>query len=145
MKKAECIVLITLAILLLVSPCVNAGYLASQREKLSNFGKEGIIVLVERLNPVAEELGTTIRTIQNDIELGLRTAGIKVWSWEEVEKSGKMLPYLSLSMSILFPKTTLGKDTSSAVYNIRITADRFVFFSPDTKANACFASVWKII
>ena len=94
MKHIKWIIVIAVAVLLLVSPCVKAEYV-SGKETLR--GIEGMAVAVEDLSPNVKELGLTEDILQTDIELKLKLAGIKVLSIEESVKTLRS-PYLYLNI-----------------------------------------------
>ncbi len=85
MKKIIWIALITLVVLLLVSPCVNAEVVTSQKETLR--GIEGIYV-EPAINQEAIKQGITKYIIKTDVELKLRLAGIEVLSQISIKEIG---------------------------------------------------------
>ncbi len=85
MKRVKWIILVAVAVMLLISPCVNAEYVSEQKETLR--GIEGVGVLVEHLEPGIKQLGLTRKILQTDVELKLRLAGVKVLSLEESFKT----------------------------------------------------------
>lgn len=96
MKKIKWIILIVLAVSLLVPPCVNAEYLADEKETLR--GIKCVWVGIEPLPANIKELGLTEDIFQTDIELKLRLAGIKILSREERLKTLGM-PHLYLNIN----------------------------------------------
>jgi hypothetical protein len=70
-------------------------------------GFPGVYVVVEPLNPQIERDGLTTDQVQRDMELKLRTAGIKVLSKEEFQKTlGKPYLYVNVNISPLRTQIT---------------------------------------
>jgi hypothetical protein len=70
-------------------------------------GFPGVHVVVEQLNPQIEKDGLTTNQLQKDTELKLRTAGMKVLSKEEFQKTlGKPYLYVTVNISILRTQIT---------------------------------------
>lgn len=72
-----------LVLFLLISPC---AYAQDDFQIESLRGLKGVLVLVEALKPEIEADGLRRDSIQTDVELKLRLAGIKVLTEEECLK-----------------------------------------------------------
>lgn len=129
MRRVKWIILITVAVLLLVSPCVDAEnyfpFVTDDKETLR--GIKGINVLIEHIAPEAERFGLTEGKLQTDVELKLRMAGIEV---SQIE------PYPFLYVNI---NTSHGSGIFA--YNITVSVDQLVSLerNPNLKF---FATTW---
>ena len=99
MKKIKWIILITVAVLLLVSPCVNSEFVSDYKETLRGI-KSIKVGILGSIKPEAEKFGLTKDKIQTDVELRLRMAGISVISsGEPFTTSEPAYLFVSISMS----------------------------------------------
>ncbi len=102
--------------------------------KLTLKGLKGVDVIVEGLNPDIEKDGLHKSSIQTDVELKLRMAGIKVLTEEESLKESGM-PYLYVNVNS-------GKiKTGFYVYSILVELKQAVFLSRDVNI-LCMGSTW---
>jgi hypothetical protein len=70
-------------------------------------GFEGVHVVVEQLSPAIEKDGLTTNQLENDTELRLQSAGIKILSKEEFLKTaGKPYLYVNVNISVLRTQIT---------------------------------------
>jgi hypothetical protein len=99
-----------------ISTCAFALLRGEQRAILQ--GLEGVRVVVERLKPEIERDGLFGSTLQTDVELNLRMAGIKVLSEEEWLKTPGA-PYLYLKVNAF-------QCARGYVYNIDLTLEEEV-------------------
>lgn len=95
MRKIKCIILIIVAVLLLVSPCVNAEYVADQKETLRGIKRIGVVI--KGLSRKIKKLGITGDKLRTDVELKLRMAGIDVVTQEEFHTNLE-IPYLEVTI-----------------------------------------------
>ena len=73
-------------------------------------GLKGVFVLVKELDPDASKIGLTKETIQRDVELKLRMAGIQTLTQQErYSEPGKPFLYINLNVTNI---------SDSFVYNI---------------------------
>lgn len=61
-------------------------------------GLQGVGVLIEKLNPEVEQGGLSKESIQGDVELKLRLAGIRVLSREDVVKARGPILYVNMNV-----------------------------------------------
>lgn len=88
MRKQLSKIIFILIISLFIHPLISYSqegmteeHIKIRREALK--GIKGVSVLIEDLSPVAKELGITKESLNTEVELKLRLAGIKVYSSEE--------------------------------------------------------------
>jgi hypothetical protein len=114
---------IVVFILALVTP---AGAQDTILGRATLAGLTGVHVHVERMNPDAEKEGLSHSTLQTDVELRLRQAGIRVLSEEEAV-AAPGLPWLYLQV------TTLRKERGLYAYFIKVWVRQLVrlFRDPD--------------
>ena len=118
-RKHFRIITIVIFALLNVTTFSLAGYHSIQRESLR--GLKGVYVSVENLTPEIQKDGLTKDRIQGDVELMLRTAGIKILSKEEWfdEEGG---PSLYVNANVLKLSAT-----SEYVYSVNISFKQTVY------------------
>ncbi len=96
MNTYKCIVFVAGMVLSLIG--WNTGVVASDPDVLYNL--KGVGVVVETIRPEVEKDGLTQAQLKIDVEQMLRSAGIKVLSEEEKEKSrGKEYLYVNVQVS----------------------------------------------
>jgi hypothetical protein len=116
MKKSNFIAVLVAVILAITCNCAFALINEEQREVLR--GLERVHVVIKRLKPEIEIDGLYRSTLQSDVELTLRMAGMKVLSEEEsLQTSGT--PDLCLKVNVL-------KCSSGYVYNIGLSLEEKV-------------------
>jgi len=116
MKKSNFIAVLVAVILVIPAACAFALIDEEQREVLR--GLERVHVVVERLKPEIELDGLYRSTLQTDVELTLRMAGIKVLSEEEsLQTPGT--PDLCLKVNAL-------KCSNGYLYNIGLSLEEKV-------------------
>lgn len=81
---ARLIKMFSVMVMILIYSPVAHGQLSTGKESLK--GLKGVNVLVDNLKPDIEKDGLKTSSIQTDVELKLRMAGIKVLTFEEWEK-----------------------------------------------------------
>ena len=74
-------------------------------------GLSGVQVLIEELNDAAKALGLDTAAIQTDVELRLRTAGLRVLSDEE-ERSTPDRPWLYVNVNVVGKAAAIGVNFS---------------------------------
>jgi hypothetical protein len=128
-KKIKWITLITVAVLLLVSPCVNAGFVLDDKETLR--GIKSMIVIIEDIRAKAENAGINKDMIRKDVELKLRMAGIKVVPKKEVSESSHLYVYTNI----------VKRGLAAFVFEVDIAFKQIVFLKrkPDL---SCYAVTW---
>jgi hypothetical protein len=116
MKKSNFVMLVVAVILIITCSCAFALITEEQREILR--GLERVHVVIKRLKPEIELDGLYRSTLQSDVELTLRMAGMKVLSEEEsLQTPGT--PDLGLKVNAL-------KCSSGYVYNIGLSLEEKV-------------------
>jgi hypothetical protein len=116
MKKLSLVMLAIAVILIVTCTCSFALVDDEQRQVLR--GLERVHVVVKRLKPEIELDGLYRSTLETDVELTVRMAGLKVLSEEEaLQTSGT--PDLCLKVNIL-------KCSSGYVYNIGLSLEEKV-------------------
>lgn len=133
MRKGKQIILITVAVLLLISPCVNSEFVADDRETLR--GIKAIFVAIEHLRNEAEKFGLTKDKIRSDVELQLKMAGIKVVSKEEWLKiPGSPRLYININQ-------VYNNQVGAFVCDINVNFNQMVYLErkPDV---SCMATTW---
>ena len=116
MKKSNFIAVLVAVILVIPAACAFALIDEEQREVLR--GLERVHVVVERLKPEIELDGLYRSTLQTDVELTLRMAGIKVLSEEELLQTPGT-PDLCLKVNAL-------KCSNGYLYNIGLSLEEKV-------------------
>ena len=99
MKKRTSVSLLVLAMLLVISPCVNAESARNQTATLK--GIESLYVVIKKLQPDATEVGLTSTMVRKDIELKLKGAGIPV----PFALIGNEDPYLNVVINVSYNKS----------------------------------------
>lgn len=118
-KKYCCFFTIVVLALLNMTSFLSAGYHSIQRESLR--GLKGIYISIENLTPEIQKEGLTKDHIQRDVELMLRTAGIKILSKEEwFDAEGS--PSLYVNANILKLSAT-----REYVYSVNISLKQTVY------------------
>ena len=107
----------------------------SKSARLSLKGFPGIFVLVDKLQPDAELDGLSSSQIQTDVELRLKTAGVKVLTMEEMLK----VP----GMPTLFVDVNTLKRQTSYLYSIEVSLQQNVRLDRDP-TDLFIAPTWKI-
>ncbi len=121
--------LLVVGLLLGVSPAFAAGPL--ERENLK--GLQGVFVLVEGIDKDAQNAGLSEDTIQTDVELRLRLAGIKVLTEAECLKTPGY-PYLYVNLNAT-------NRANSLIYSIGIDLNQRVTLARDP-STVTHASTW---
>lgn len=118
-RKHFCIITTVVFALLNMTTFSLAAYHSIQRESLR--GLKGVYVSVENLTPEIQKDGLTKDRIQGDVELMLRTAGIKILSKEEWfdEEGG---PSLYVNANVLKLSAT-----REYVYSVNISFKQTVY------------------
>ncbi len=114
---------------------VVMGQTDSKSSRLSLQGLTGVYVLVDKPHPDAEQDGLSSSQIQTDVELRLRTAGIKVLTMEEMLKAPGM-PTLYVYVSTL-------KRQESYSYSVEVILQQNVRLDRDP-TGLFIAPTWKI-
>jgi hypothetical protein len=78
--------------------CSLAFALDDDDARQSLRGLQGVGVLIEKLNPEVEQSGLSSESIQGDVELKLRLAGIRVLSREESLRTRAPILYVNVNM-----------------------------------------------
>ena len=99
-------------------------------------GLKGVGVIVEDQKPEVEQSGLVTSTIQTDVELKLRQAGIPVLRNTEYSKAGSAV--LDISVSIL---TSNGPNWS---YAITVQLDQDATLLRDSSMVAPLATTWEV-
>ncbi len=86
-----------------------------RREPLK--GIKGIFVMIENLSPVAKELGITGESLNTEVELKLRLAGIKIPRSEEKDSA----------FGILYVNLNIIREKSIYVFNINVEFKEIVY------------------
>ena len=110
----------------------NSELVVEEKETLR--GLKGVYVLVENLSPDIEEDELKLSTIQTNVELKLRMAGIKVLTREESSKE-LGIPFLYVQLNIM-------KSSGSYVFSILIELREWVYLTRDTTIE-CTATTWR--
>jgi hypothetical protein len=119
MKKSTIVMLVVAVILVITCTCSFA--LVDQEQIQVLRGLERVHVVIKRLKPEIELDGLYRSTLETDVELTLRMAGIKVLSeGEALQTSG--VPDLCLKVNVL-------KCSSGYVYNIGLSLEEKVTLS----------------
>ncbi len=100
-------------------------------------GLKGFDVLVDYLDPDIEKDGLRRSSIQTDVELKLRLAGIKVLTLEESAKEPGS-PYLYISVNSMKAGRS---ETGLYAYNIAVELRQYVILLRDKKI-MCTATTW---
>lgn len=129
--------LILMVLFLLISFTAYAQYMRGTESLQSLRGIKGVHVILEKLNPDIEADGLRNDSIQTDVELKLRLAGIKVFTQEESLKEPGM-PYLYISVNSM--KHNL---MPVYAYNIVVELKQSVCLSRDLKIIVQGATTWK--
>lgn len=114
----------TLVLLLLIS--VNGEIWGSDGplDRATLKGINGFMILVENIDPDTERDGLTELQIQNDAELKLRMAGIKVLTdMERLETKAQAYVYIRANI--------LKLDRGSYVYNVDVSVEQPAFLKKD--------------
>ncbi len=106
---------VTLALLVGLGSVVEAVGPLEQHRRQSLTGIPGVIVSVEKIEQNAERDGLIRTTLQTDVELRLRQAGIRVLTKEESQ--------LTLSVPVLYVKVRTIKSRDSTSYAFYIAVD----------------------
>src|SRR2546425_2749891 len=83
-------------------------------------GVEGVYVIVENFKPEVERAGLTREQLQTDVELRLRKAGIRVFTYEETLKTPGN-PMLYVNVNVYLASDGLG------AFNISVEFHQFAF------------------
>ena len=127
MKKSNFVMLVVAVILVMTCTCAFALVDEEQRQVLR--GLERVHVVIKRLKPEIELDGLYRSTLETDVELTLRMAGIKVLSEEEsLQTSG--VPDLCLKVNAL-------KCSSGYVYNIGLSLEEKVTLTQKEHTDFC--------
>jgi len=113
---------------------LSSGVMTQTSRKETLKGLKGFDVLVEELNSDIEKDGLHRSSIQTDVELKLRMAGIKVLTEEEGKREDTYL-YIRVS-SVKY------KDSMYS-YRIGVEFCQYVYLYRDTDIH-CYATTWRI-
>jgi len=138
MKRIQWIIVTVLAILLLLSPSLQAEFVAHQHETLQGVGETGVMVLIEGLGTRERELGLSKDKIRADIEKKLKAAEIKIVSPEEQKTSLERYPYLYLNINAVFVE-----NVAHIVYNVSLEVNREAILIPEAVLDVTSAMVRK--
>ena len=138
MKRIKWIFITILAILLFLSPCLQAAFVTQQHEKLQGIGETGMMVGIEGLGTRERELGLTEDKIRADIENKLKSAEIEVVSPEEQKASLERYPYLYVNVNAAFVE-----NTPYVVYNLSLEVNREAVLIPEAVLDVTSAMVRK--
>ncbi len=116
MKKA-----VILGLLGLVC-CAASAFGATELQKKTLEGLEGVKVIVEDMRPEVEQAGLTKSSLQTLVELELRKAGIRVLTEEERLKT-KARPWLYLRVSVVID------DPGSCAFDISLWLNQAVILA----------------
>ncbi|MBI4628075.1 MAG: hypothetical protein HY729_05150 [Candidatus Rokubacteria bacterium] len=133
MKRAGYWIIFGITCLLVVPRATNAVDNESERATLK--GLPGVLVLVEDMNPEVERAGLARATLQTDVELKLRQAGIAVLSTTEM-LAAPGYPHLYLNVATGAPRTAPGL----YVYSIQLSLKQQVVVVRNTAVS--LASTW---
>lgn len=135
MKKIKWIILTTVAVLLLVSPCVNAEDVSDNKESLR--GIKSMWVRVGRLPRKAKEIGFNRDKIRTEVESKIQTAGIKVVHREE----SRAIP----NIPCLYVKMLLSEGKSNLAYAVVVEVREEVYLTRDPNLKRSATPWWRII
>ena len=135
MRKVKWIVLSMVTVLFLVSPYVNAEYVANDKEVLR--GIENIGVVIEKLPRKAKKLGITKNNLRRDVELKLQSAGIAVITPDGLNADPE-IPFLLVTI-------ILGRSESTFIYAVLIGLNEKVHLKRDPKIISYAMPWWRII
>jgi len=135
MRKIKWIILITIAVVFLLSPCVNAEYVTNDKEALR--GIKSIGVVIKGLSRKVTKLGITRDKLRTDVELKLRMAGINVVTREELHTNPEM-PFLEVTIILGYSKPTF-------VYAVLVGLYERVRLERDPKIISYAMPWWRII
>jgi len=135
MRKVKWIVLSMVTVLFLVSPYVNAEYVANDKEVLR--GIENIGVVIEKLSRKAKKLGITKNNLRTDVELKLQSAGIAVVAPDELNTNPE-IPFLLVTVILGYSKPTF-------IYAVLVGLNEKVHLKRDPKIISYAMPWWRII
>jgi hypothetical protein len=138
MKRIQWIIVTVPMVLLLLSPCLQAEFVAQQHEKIQGIGETGMMVVIEGLGTRERELGLSEDKIRADIERKLKTAEIKVVSHEGQKASLERYPYLYVNVNAAFVE-----NVPYVVYNVSLEANREAVLIPEAVLDVTSAMVRK--
>ena len=138
MKRIQWIIVTILAILLFLSPCLQAEFVAHQHETLQGIGEIGMLLLIEGLGTKERELGLSEDKIRTDIENKLKRAEIKVAFPEAQKTSLERYPYLYLNINAVFVE-----NVAHVVYNVSLEVNREAILIPEAVLDVTSAMVRK--
>ena len=99
---------VKLMVFLLMMVCVSNVYAESEYNIESLRGLKGVLVILEKLTEDIEKDGLSRSSIQTDVELKLRLAGIKIFTVEEWHKEPGR-PFLSVYVNSIKPDNDLSR------------------------------------
>lgn len=135
MRKVKWIVLSLVTVLFLVSPYVNAEYVANDKEVLR--GIENIGVVIEKLPRRAKKLGITRNNLRTDVESKLQLAGIAVVAPDELNTNPE-IPFLLVTVILGYSKPTF-------IYAVLVGLNEKVQLKRDPKIISYAMPWWRII
>lgn len=135
MKSIKWVVLIIVTLLFSVLPCVNAGYVANDKEVLRGIKSMGVVI--EELPRKAKKLGITRDNIRTDVESKLRLAGINVVAPDELHTNPE-IPFLLVTI-------ILGHSKPTFIYAVLVGLNEKVHLKRDPKIISYAMPWWRII
>jgi len=108
-----------------------------ERDRATLRGLKGVEVLIEPLAPKMEEDGLLAKQIQTDVELRLRSVGIRVLSREEALKApGSSYLYVNVN--------ALSLEEVQWVYSLRVELCQDVLLERDPSIGAFGVPTWSV-
>jgi hypothetical protein len=135
MRKIKWIFLLTVTVLLFVSPCVNAEFVTHNKEVLR--GIKSIGVEIGKLPHEARNLGITRDSLRKHVESKLRLAGINVATPDEL-KANPEIPFLLVAIVIGYNKPT-------CIYAVTVSLNEKVQLKRDPKIISYATPWWRIM
>ncbi len=135
MKNLQGIIAVAAVVLHLVSPCVQAEDVASDKESLR--GIKLIGVTVGKISHTAEKIGIHRDSLRESVTLKLRTEGISVATPDELH-ADSALPYLQVIFFLSYTKPTY-------MYTVMLGLNEKVHLARDPKIVSSAMPWWRII
>jgi hypothetical protein len=129
MEKLRLIIFITLAVILVMSPCTNADYVSDQKGTLR--GIEALLIVIGQLPPEVKNLGLTKEQLRTKVESTVRLSGINV---VPLEAFPALDPYLYITINSAYKQPYLS-------YSVHIALKQLVYLGRD-KDTSCDATTW---
>jgi hypothetical protein len=107
-------------------------------ERRSLRGIQGIRVVIENMDPMAERHGLTATQVRTDVELRLRQAGIRVLTFDERDYLGSGDPFLYININTVFGD---GTTAGLVMYSIGVELMQVVWLQRDRDIGLLHATV----